>query len=273
MPEGLYVSVSQLKCYLRCPRQYELKYVKGVPPAFVPVPFAFGTAFHETAAVMNSELKNTGALPAKAMLAETFKDSWTRASSGPIPLQADEDDPVVLGAVTDKGVEMVEVFHDHVLKTSRDIAVEAVEMPFRVSIHHPDTGEVMEEQLVGTMDLLVTEGDHRVVVEHKTGAKRWSEDQLRFDIQPTGYKLAARQAGMGEVGLRLQVVTKAKAPLVQVAELDRSGGDEVDFLRVASGILSAIDAGVSYPVRGWTCKGCQFAHACRPGSPKLVLVA
>jgi hypothetical protein len=31
MPEGLYISVSQLKCYLRCPRQYELKYVKGCP--------------------------------------------------------------------------------------------------------------------------------------------------------------------------------------------------------------------------------------------------
>src|SRR5512137_2294381 len=109
MPEGLYISVSQLKCYLRCPRQYELKYVKGVPPAFVPVPFAFGSAFHETAAIMYSDLKNTGALPAKEMLAETFRDSWTRASSGDIPLQADEDDPVDRGAVIDRGVEMVKV--------------------------------------------------------------------------------------------------------------------------------------------------------------------
>jgi len=25
MPEGLYISVSQMKTYLRCPRQYELK--------------------------------------------------------------------------------------------------------------------------------------------------------------------------------------------------------------------------------------------------------
>jgi hypothetical protein len=265
MPEGLYISVSQLKCYLRCPRQYELKYVKGVPPAFLPVPFAFGSAFHETAALMYSELKNTGSLPAKTMLADTFRDSWARASSGSVPLQADEDDPVDLGAVTDKGVQMVEVFHDHVVKTCKDISVEFVEMPFAVSIHDPDTGEVMEEQLVGTMDLVVMDGDRRVVVEHKTGAKKWSEDQIRFDLQPTGYKLAARQAGMGDVGLRLQVVTKAKVPVVQVADLDRGDHDEDDFLRTAGGVLKAIDVGVSYPVRGWQCRSCQLANACLVG--------
>jgi hypothetical protein len=137
------------------------------------------------------------------------------------------------GAVIDKGVQMVEVFRDHVAKTGTTMVVEAVEMPFAVSIHDPDTGEVMEEQLVGTMDLVVMDGDRRIVVEHKTGAKKWSEDQIRFDLQPTGYKLAARQAGMGDVGLRLQVVTKAKVPLVQVADLERVDGDEMDFLRVA----------------------------------------
>jgi hypothetical protein len=111
------------------------------------------------------------------------------------------------------------------------------------------------------------------VVEHKTGARKWSDDQLRFDIQPTAYKLAAGQAGMGNVGLRLQVVTKVKVPVVQVAELERDSGDEVDFLRVTAGVLTAIDAGASYPVRGWACKGCQFSHACRPGRPRLAIVA
>jgi hypothetical protein len=159
---------------------------------------------------------------------------------------------------------MVEVFHDHVTKTSTTMVVEAVEMPFAVSIHDPDTGEVMEEQLVGTMDLLMMEGDQRIVVEHKTGAKKWSEDQIRFDLQPTGYKLAARQAGMGDVGFRLQVITKAKVPVVQVADLDRGPQDENDFLRTAGGVLKAIDVGVSYPVRGWQCKACPFQGPCEP---------
>ena len=66
---------------------------------------------------------------------------------------------------------------------------------------------------------------------------------------------------MGDVELRLQVVTKAKVPVVQVADLERDGDDELDFLRVAAGVLTAIDAGVGYPVRGWACRGCPFRHA------------
>jgi hypothetical protein len=72
-----------------------------------------------------------------------------------------------------------------------------------------------------------------------------------FDLQPTGYKLAARQAGMGDVGLRLQVVTKSRTPVVQVADVERGPRDEDDFLRTAGGVRKAIDVEVSYPIRGW----------------------
>jgi hypothetical protein len=75
------------------------------------------------------------------------------------------------------------------------------------------------------------------------------------------------------VGLRLQVVTKTTLPVVQVAEVERGPRDEDDFLRTAVGVLRAVDAGVAYPVHGWACRGCQFAHAYTPKRPKLALVA
>ena len=65
------------------------------------------------------------------------------------------------------------------------------------------------------------------------------------------------------------MITKSKVPVVQVANLNRDSQDEDDFLRTAGGVLKVIDVGVSYPVRGWQCKGCQFAHACRPKQPSL----
>ena len=52
---------------------------------------------------------------------------------------------------------------------------------------------------------------------------------------------------------------------MQVADVERGPRDEDDFLRTAVGVLRAVDAGVAYPVRGWACKGCQFAHACGYG--------
>ncbi len=125
----------------------------------------------------------------------------------------------------------------------------AVEKSFAVPIRDVETGELFEEQLVGTIDLVLNEDGQRVIVEHKTAAKKYGLDQLRFDIQPTAYKLAAREMALGEVGLRYQVITKTKVPAIQIADVHRDDQDEDDFLRTVGGVLRAIDAGVSYPVR------------------------
>ena len=61
---------------------------------------------------------------------------------------------------------------------------------------------------------------------------------------------------------RFQVVTKTKVPAVQVADIHRDEQDEQDFLRTAGGVLKAIDAGVSYPLRGWQCRTCPFQDPC-----------
>jgi hypothetical protein len=126
------------------------------------------------------------------------------------------------------------------------------------ALHDPDSGEVLDEQLVGTVDLVLRHGHRRTVVELKTAARKWSDDQLAIDLQVTGYEFAARQVGLGDVGLQLQVVTKTRAPVVQVADVERGAQDEDDFLRTAVGVLRAVDAGVAYPVRGWACRGCQY---------------
>ena len=112
------------------------------------------------------------------------------------------------------------------------------------------------------IDLIVNHDGVHVIVEHKTSAKKYAPDQLRFDVQPTAYRLAAREMGLGDVGLRFQVVTKTKVPQVQIAEITRDEQDEDDLLRAVQGVLRAIDAGVSYPIRGWLCRACPFAHAC-----------
>jgi CRISPR/Cas system-associated exonuclease Cas4 (RecB family) len=259
MPDGLYTSVSQMKCWLRCPRQFELKYVRGVPPAFVPVNLAFGSAIHEALAAHYGEMKSTGSPLRRDLVLDVFRAAWEKAQDGDVPLQADEDDD--LTQVVDKGVSMLHAFYEHASK-AQPFEVEAVEHGFTVPLHDPDTGEELDEQLVGTMDLIVNEGGRRVVVEHKSSSKKYTQDQLRFDLQVSGYKLAAREAGMGEVGLRFQVITKTKIPAVQVSDLERDHHDEEDFVRTAVGVLKAIDAGVSYPIRGWMCRGCPYAHAC-----------
>jgi CRISPR/Cas system-associated exonuclease Cas4 (RecB family) len=261
--DGLYVSVSQVKTYLRCPRQFELRYIRGVAPAFVPVPLAFGSAFHSALAAFYGEVKVSGAPLKRDLMLDVFRSEWARALDGPVPLQVDEEDDTATATVIDKGISMLHCFAEYAEKSLDGVVIESVEQAFSVEIHDPNTGEPLEEQLVGVWDLVTVEKGRRVVVEHKSAAKKYAADQLRFDVQPTGYKVAARQAGLGEVGLRFQVCTKTKVPQMQVVDIDRDAQDEDDFLRTAVGVLRAIDSGVSYPIRGWACRGCQFAHACR----------
>lgn len=260
MPEGLYVSVSQVKTYLMCPRKYELKYIRGAEAAFVPVALAFGSAFHEALAAHYLELKATGEPLRRDLLLDVFRSGWEKVIDGPIPLQGDVEDDTQ--DIVDKGVSMLHAFQEHAARAGK-VDVQAVEHGFTITLHDLDTGDPLEEQLVGTMDLVVREEGRAVVVEHKTAARRFTEDQLRFDFQPTAYKIAARESGLGDVGLRFQVVTKTKVPAVQVAHISRNALDEADFIRIASGVLRAIDAGVSYPVRGWACRSCPYSAACR----------
>lgn len=261
LTDGLYISVSQLKCWLKCPRQYALKYVRGIEPAFVPLALAFGSAFHEALAAFYSEVKATGEPLQLNYMGDVFRDAWDRASSGPVPLQRDEsDDP---GELPLKASNMLAAFHEYAVPVVANQKVEAIEQPFAMTICDPDSGEQLEEQLVGVIDLIVREGERRVIVEHKTAARKYSQETLCNDPQPTAYRAAARTMGLGEAGVRYQVVTKTKVPAVQVENVVRGERDEEDLLRTVLGVLRGVDAGVDFPIRGGQCRSCPYAHVCQ----------
>lgn len=256
--DGLTVSISQLKEFMICPRRYLLHRVLAVESSFVPLPLALGAAAHKSIGFTYTSIRDRGDVPELDEVLQVFRDAWTVEGSGvaPIKVEDDEPDPV------DVGVRMVTAFHRHVL-AAVPIRVVAVELPFRgVELHDPDTGAVLDETLSGVMDLVVQEDEHHVVVEHKTAARRWSNQQLKDDLQLTAYQVAARHVGLGEVGLRYQVVTKAKLPVVQAESVVRDRLAEVDFMRTATGVLRAIGAGAFWPVRSWACASCPYSHAC-----------
>lgn len=253
--QPLHVSVSQLKCWQRCPRQYELRYRLGVEPEFTPRALAFGGAFHVALAAHYSARRD-GDTIALDGLVEVFRAAWALQADSDVPLeQTDEPDDAV-----DRATRMLEVFAAAVAGETSEVV--AVEEPFAVPLHDPDTGEVLEEQLTGFIDLVVMEDGRRVIVEHKTSAKRYTVDQLTYDVQPTAYALAMRARGWTDIGLRYQVVTKTAKPTIQIEDVIRGARDEDDFLRTAVGVLRAIDAGVAFPMRGWMCRSCPYRRTC-----------
>jgi CRISPR/Cas system-associated exonuclease Cas4 (RecB family) len=254
-PAKLHVSVSQLKTWMLCPRRYEWRYVRGFEEEFTPLPLVFGSAFHAALAAFYTAARAGRAAPVDELI-EVFEADWARrVESGP-PLEGGGADDSVI----DQAALMLTAFHGCEEATQLDVL--EVEKPVTAVLHDPDTGEVLEEELVGAVDLVAAAEGRTIVVEHKTSARRYSADQLRFDLQPTAYALALEQEGHADVGLRYQVVTKTKSPAVQVEDVERDSGARDDFLRTAVGVLRSIDAGVSYPIRGWQCRSCAFKARC-----------
>jgi len=257
--DGLFVSISQLKLWQQCPKKYEYRYVRGVEPEFVPMALAFGSAFH-AALALHYEALLRGEVAPESEVKERFIDTLNVAKRGPVPLQHDEEDDGPFELVEAKGLQMLDVTLAH--PSARPEKVLAVEKKFIVPLHDVETGEALDVQLLGVIDLVVEEEGHRVLVEHKTSAKKYSTDQLNFDTQLSAYSFAAEMMQWGEVGLRFSVTTKTKSPQVQLEDVRRDEGDMTDFLRVAAGVLKAIDVGISYPVRGWGCRTCPYRRRC-----------
>ena len=73
---------------------------------------------------------------------------------------------------------------------------------------------------------------------------------------------AARELGLGDVGLRYQILIKTKVPGLQIEDVRRDDVSESDFLSLASGVLKAISAGIFWPNRSWACRSCPYQSAC-----------
>ena len=149
---------------------------------------------------------------------------------------------------------MLEAFHEDGLRPAEIVGVE---VPFSLEIPG------REERMVGAFDLVGKNDDGRIViVEHKTAARRWSDDQLRYDLQASVYAWAARELGFGEVDLVYQVLLKTKKPAVVTYPVDRDDGDIDELHRIITGVMRAVEAGAYWPQRGWSCMLCCFAAQC-----------
>jgi CRISPR/Cas system-associated exonuclease Cas4 (RecB family) len=251
--EGLHVSVSQVKTYLRCPRQYQMRYVVGAEPEFMPANLVLGSAVHEGLAAYYRSVMTTSESPEFAVCMAAFHATLVGFRKGKLPINDGDK-------IEAQGEALLKVFYESTYEDPPNVV--GVEVPFTIELPDPVTGEILEERLVGALDLVVEQDKKNVVGEHKTAAKKWSKDQIQNDIQLSAYKMVARSLGLGQVGLRLQVLTKTKKPKMIVENTDRTDRDEREFIEIVVGVLRAIDARVFFPIRNGMCGGCTFQRRC-----------
>ncbi len=251
-----HTSVSALKAFLSCPRKYHLQYTARARPDFFPAALALGSAWHEAVAGWLTGAAEDDALDDQ--LCQTIRQHLRRDD---VPVLFDDENENE-DQFIEKAVSMFKTFRE---SRPRPKTVLGSELAFETEIADPRTGEVLALPVIGAIDAIVLQDDGRGALwELKTAKKKWSADQAEFDLQTTLYRKAARELGFDGIQLRVLVTTKAKSPEVQVLDIHRSEADETELAEVFMSVHRAVEAGIDHPVRGWQCRTCQYAGACRP---------
>lgn len=251
-----YLSWSRISAFMRCPRQYAMRYIERFPPEHRPVALLFGTAWHDTVGVY-LEGAGTATTPE---LVDVFAESFDHEiAEGEAPVHFDEDE--TRETIIDTARGMVEAFLDAVTPPFELIDRER---SFSIELAHPVTGEILPVPIVGSIDAVISRNGEKLLWELKSSKRKWTADQLENDGQVTLYQIAARSLGHANAKLELVVATKSKRPDVQVERVVRHRRDEQELAELVFGVLAAIETGVDFRVRSWQCRSCQWAGTCSP---------
>ena len=244
----LVLSGSSLNTFLRCGKQWEFAYVKGIkrPPN---VRMLVGLATHEAIEVdMRQKMDTSENLPIADVI-DVYSTAFDR-DGAEVEIEADEP----LGPAKDSGIELVKIHRDNVGAHIMPIAVEE-QVQF----------EVNGIAYSGYLDIV---DEHGVIRDTKTSARKLEPDKYRTAM--TGYALGWYQkmgrtdmTGMDEV-VTLDGLIRTKKPYYQQESLTIDGTDVRRFASVVELVNAAILEGTFVPnglVSG-ACGWCGYNDIC-----------
>ena len=254
-----HVSFTQIDQYLRCPLKYKFTYVERLKPEFVPAALAFGSGIHGAAAFLFSGVA-AGTPPTLEEVQGYFESYWALETEHK-PIRFGDRD--TKASLLDLARRMLEVLYR---EREPGTEIVGVEQPFDVPLIDLDTGEVLDRELVGTLDLIERDAAGRIaVVDLKTSSRKYTDLQVEASLQLSVYSYATAMNGLADqedVRLRFDVLTKTKQPELCRYWTQRDRAANLRLFRLVAEVLRAIEAEVFHPNVGWHCKDCPFQSRC-----------
>lgn len=247
------LSYSKISCLLRCPRQFELKYLERVEHLVSPYLYLGGSA-HETIAWAYRQ-KMDGEEPQADDLRNIFSQYWDS--------QKFLEDEQELREVNWKEESPSELRETGALlcslywqKIAPYIEPVDVEVPFR--------REIGGITLVGKIDLITGNGR---LVDLKTKKRGFSEAEVQRELQPSLYALG--MGSRGDIKFDFHQMVKTKNPYVSVVSTRRSA-QELSWVatQLLPKVARAVESGNFYPnPQSFLCspENCETWHWCRGG--------
>lgn len=244
------ISPSQITTYLACPRKFAFRYVERLPPAWKSAALAFGSAVHSALEVFHQR-RLDGDTPEPNDIAAAFRIDWAAEAAGDLKLKDGEN----MLALAELGEALVRLY----VAEHANLAVQAAEWPFEVPLADPETGEVLGPTLRGVLDLVLA-GDE--LVEIKTAARAYAQNQLDVNLQFSAYAFAYRQIVGRDPKFSVVGLIKTKKPRIDRYPVTRTVVDDHRFVRIAAAVARAIEVEAFPPNPSWMCTDCEYGPVC-----------
>lgn len=292
LPKGR-MSHTQVEMYLRCPRQYWFRYVKGEsrPPG---VAMVLGSGTHKAVETTHHHIVDHGVPAPDEMLMDAFSDRFEEQAADVEATEwtGNQDK----GKVKDQGVKLVKIYNQKFapkvqpqvklvpLKAADggvvNTEVRGIEKKFEVTIAGvPMLGYI---DLIDTNDATLTYSDtelkmltkrghqvpeemRTVVTDFKTRGRSISKDEIDSSLQLTLYSYVEKVTLV-----RYDQLLKTKTPKVARAHSTRGQRDYLWLKEILHSVAQAITAGIFPPCdpTSWICsdRWCGFWYQCRGAS-------
>jgi putative RecB family exonuclease len=250
-----YISYSAVNTFQRCPLQYFFRYVAGLPEEFVSASLVFGRAMHAAVQFHFEQLLMKSEAPGLDVLLDVFQRAWKETAVGQVRYGIGED----YNALCKLADRMLWTFLESgfAYPEGTIIGVEE-ELRGTLSPGLPD--------LLARVDLIVETADALIVDDFKTARRAWGQDEIfTASTQLLLYsKLVHRLADGKPIQLQYSVLTKTKAPELNVHPIS-SAPEEVERTKtMVERVWAAIQAGHFYPNPSpMHCSTCPYRRACQ----------
>jgi CRISPR/Cas system-associated exonuclease Cas4 (RecB family) len=257
LPMG-YLSTSQVEMFLRCPKQYEFRYIKGMksPPTGALIQ---GSAIHNAFEVGYNHKKES---PESIIELDAVMDAYSDYVRNNLTNDVILDEETPEKVLRSQGEAIVERWHKDKLPY---VQPTAVEKPFAAILNKiPVVG------IIDLVDNVETEGPpNEVIVDNKTSGKRKTQDEADGSLQLSLYA-AVTQVDIQRLDVyvrpRLTKKGMGEAKLQEIHTM-RTFRDIYWMQNIFSDIARAISTGVFPPTNpnNWTCsaKWCGYWEYCR----------
>jgi CRISPR/Cas system-associated exonuclease Cas4 (RecB family) len=254
-----HLSWSSIQTYRTCPRKFFYKYVARAPEESVAAALLHGGAIHRAVERAHEARMQGLPMPGVEELLCAYDEGWGDGVHGRKAIQyAKGEDAATLRELAGR---MLSAYREHL---ASEAAAETIGIEHAARFRLLSDAPPVEARL----DLVELRGADLVVTDLKTSRSRWTDDKAREQLpQLVFYAYAAapilRDLGAARLVLRFVVVTKGKAPVVQVVAPKASSDDASRAKQLLADCWQTMRSSSAF-VRheGWQCKQCPFRVRC-----------